>query len=116
MKKISREEEEELKPTEEKIVHRQKARLAVRDDAGWEERGRGEVKVIKDLRTGKVRLEMRGAQYGEVCLSQPLSPEVLDSSIRTRERILSQPNRGTRGTCLYGLLGCVAGVLQSGFS
>ena len=84
VKRISREEEdeEELKPGEEKVVHRQKALLCVEDDGGWEERGRGEIKVIKHLRTGQVRLELRGAQYGEVCLSQPLSPEVLSGFTR----------------------------------
>ena len=35
VKKISTEEEEELKPKEEKVVHRQKARLSVKDDVGW---------------------------------------------------------------------------------
>ena len=84
VKRISREEEdeEELKPGEEKVVHRQKALLCVEDDGGWEERGRGEIKVIKHLRTGQKRLELRGAQYGEVCLSQPLSPEVLSGFTR----------------------------------
>lgn len=84
-KNISREveEEEELKPGEEKVIHRQKARLSVKDDVEWEERGQGEVKVIKDLRSGQVRLELRGAQYGEVCLSQLVSPEVLASFSRS---------------------------------
>ena len=79
VKKISRkkEDEEELKPLEEKVVHRQKARLSVMDGRDWEERGRGCIKIIKHLRTGKLRLELRGAQYGEVCLSQQLSQQVL---------------------------------------
>ena len=77
-KKISREEEEQG----EKVIHRQPARLFVHYDSGWEERGQGEIKVIKHLRTGQVRLELRGAQYGEVCLSQPLSPEVLSGFTR----------------------------------
>ena len=34
------------------------------------------MKVTKHLQTGQLRLELRGAQYGEVCLSQLLSPEV----------------------------------------
>ena len=32
---------------------------------------------LHHLRTGKLRLELRGAQYGEVCLSQQLSQKVL---------------------------------------
>ena len=42
VKKISsevEEVEEELKPGEEKVTHKQKARLSVKDDDGWEERG-----------------------------------------------------------------------------
>ena len=65
-----------MKPLEEKVVHRQKARLSVKDGEEWEERGYGYVKVIKHLKTGQLRLEMRGEKYGEVCLSQRLSPEV----------------------------------------
>ena len=79
VKKISRDEEDEedeMKPLEEKVVHRQKARLSVKDGEEWEERGYGYVKVIKHLRTGQLRLEMRGEQYGEVCLSQRLNQEV----------------------------------------
>ena len=83
VKKISREEEEEEKPKEEKILHRQKATVSVKDDVGWEERGRGEVKVIKHLGSGQVRLELRGAQYGEICLSQLLNPGVLASFTRS---------------------------------
>ena len=71
------------KPREEKIVCRQKARLSVKDDDVWEERGRGEVKVIKHLRTGQVRMELRGAKYGEVSLSQLVSPEVLGRFTRS---------------------------------
>ena len=41
------------------------------------------MKVLKYLRTGQLRLEMRGAQYGEVCLSQLLSPVVLASFTRS---------------------------------
>ena len=41
--------EEELKPGEEKVTHKQKARLSVKDDDGWEERGLGEVKIFKHL-------------------------------------------------------------------
>ena len=72
VKKISREEEEEeeLKLTEEKIVHRQKARLAVRDDAGWEERGQGEVKLMKHLQTGQTGDERSSVRGG---LSQPVA-------------------------------------------
>ena len=40
------------------------------------ERGQGYLNVIKHLRTGQLRLELRGAQYSEVCLSQLLSPQV----------------------------------------
>ena len=65
-----------MKPLEEKVIHRQKAWLSMKDGGEWEERGQGYVKVIKHLKTGQMRLEMRGAQYGEVCLSQRLSPEV----------------------------------------
>ena len=84
VKRLSREgEEEELKPQEEKVVHRQKARLSVKDDVGWEERGWGEIKVIKHLGSGQVRLELRGTQYGEVSLSQLVTPEVLASFTRT---------------------------------
>ena len=42
VKKISsevEEVEEELKPGEEKVTHKQKARLSVKDNDGWEERG-----------------------------------------------------------------------------
>ena len=78
VKKISRDEEDEdeIKPLEEKVIHRQKARLSMKDGGEWEERGQGYVKVIKHLKTGQLRLEMRGAQYREVCLSQRLIPEV----------------------------------------
>ena len=62
MKKISGEEVEEMKPLDEKVVHRQKAWLSVKDGEEWEERGHGYVKVIKHLRTSQLRLEMRGAQ------------------------------------------------------
>ena len=48
----------------------------MKDGEEWEERGQGYVKVIKHLQTGQLRLELRGARYGEVCLSQLLSPEV----------------------------------------
>ena len=61
MKKIPREEEEEMKPLEEKDVHRQKAWLSVKVGEEWEERGQGYVKVIKHLRTGQLRLELGGA-------------------------------------------------------
>ena len=51
VKKISRDEEDEdeMKPLEEKVIHRQKARLSVKDGGEWEERGQGYVKVIKHL-------------------------------------------------------------------
>ena len=51
VKKISRDEEEEdeMKPLEEKVIHRQKAWLSVKDGGEWEERGQGYVKVIKHL-------------------------------------------------------------------
>ena len=65
-----------MRPLDEKVVHRQKAWLSVKDGEEWEERGHGYVKVIKHLRTSQLRLEMRGAQYMEVCLSQRLIPEV----------------------------------------
>ena len=65
-----------MKPLEEKVIHRQKARLSVKDGEEWEERGQGYVKVIKHLKTSQLRLEMRGAQYGEVCQSHQLNPEV----------------------------------------
>ena len=61
-----------MKPLEEKVIHRQKAWLSVKDGGELEERGQGYVKVIKHLKTGQMRLEMRGAQYGEVCPSQQL--------------------------------------------
>ena len=84
LKKISREEEEDdLMPSEEKVVHRQKARLSVLDGGGWEERGRGDLKLIKNRRTGELRLEMRGTQYGEVCLSQLLSQQVLNCFVKS---------------------------------
>ena len=70
-------------PSEEKVVHRQKARLSVLDGVGWEERGRGDLKLIKNRRTGELRLEMRGTQYGEVCLSQLLSQQVLNCFVKT---------------------------------
>ena len=65
-----------MKPLEEKVVHRRKAQLSVKDGREWEERGQGYLNVIKHLRTGQLRLELRGAQYSEVCLSQLLSPQV----------------------------------------
>ena len=51
-----------MRPLDEKVVHRQKAWLSVKDGEEWEERGHGYVKVIKHLRTSQLRLEMRGAQ------------------------------------------------------
>ena len=38
-----------MKPLEEKVIHRQKAWLSVKDGGEWEERGQGYVKVIKHL-------------------------------------------------------------------
>ena len=55
----------------------------MKDDDGWEERGLGEVKIFKHLRSGQVRLELRGAQYSEVCLSQLVTPGVLASFTRS---------------------------------
>ena len=39
--------------------------------------------MIKHLGSGQVRLELRGTQYGEVVLSQIISPDVLASFTRT---------------------------------
>ena len=57
--------------------------MSVKDDDGWEERGLEEVKIFKHLRSSQVRLELRRSQYGEVCLSQLVSPEVLASFTRS---------------------------------
>ena len=51
----------------------------MKDDDGWEKRELGEVKLLKNLRSGQVRLELRGS----VCLSQLVSPEVLASFTRS---------------------------------
>ena len=61
-------------------------RVRGQDKVRGEGRGWGEVKIIKHLRTGQLRLELRGAQYREVCLSQPEQPRAHPQLSKDRGR------------------------------
>ena len=61
---------------DEDTVYHRKAKLFRFTDGQWKERGVGEVKILKNKNSGKMRILMRRDQVHKVCLNHMLSPEM----------------------------------------
>jgi E3 SUMO-protein ligase RanBP2 len=62
---------------EETVLYSHRAKLFRMVDGEWKERGVGDVKILKHVSTGKVRLLMRRDQVLKICLNHSLNPALL---------------------------------------
>ncbi|UYV77500.1 RANBP2 [Cordylochernes scorpioides] len=63
---------------DEEVMFSSKAKLFRYDSEGkqWKEKGRGEMKILKNLKTGKYRILMRRDQVLKVCANHLITPDM----------------------------------------